>query len=160
MFTKACHLKRYFHTFLTDALMYLKYRPECDHVMSEGTTNLGHLCPDVMRKWTGHEEQRQGDWERGSHHVNFMQVSGGETKKAHEHEAPVNYKGQPDKRKVKCSSYWGQTVVINWQKQRKKKRFIIADVPKYKMMQMITNEGQIIQEQKLYMNKGKMQSKE
>lgn len=60
-----------------------KYKPECDCVMSAESTNLGHLCPDVMRKWMGHEEQRQGDWERGSHHVNFMQVSGGNKKAQH-----------------------------------------------------------------------------
>lgn len=61
-----------FQSFIT------KYRAECDYIMSGGTTNLGHLCPEVMRKRIGHVEQRQGDWEKGSyHHLRVMQVSVG-----------------------------------------------------------------------------------
>lgn len=52
----------------------------CEDFLSGGATNLGHLCPEVMKKWMGHVEQRQGDWERGSHHVSFMQVSVGNKK--------------------------------------------------------------------------------
>lgn len=52
----------------------------CDYITSGQTTNLGHLSPEVMRKWVGHVEQRQGDWERGSHHVSSMQVSVGNKK--------------------------------------------------------------------------------
>lgn len=65
-----------------DCYVTSKYRPECDSIMSGGTTNLGHLCPEVMRKWVGHVEQRQGDWEGGSHHVSFMRVSVGNKKTA------------------------------------------------------------------------------
>lgn len=66
----------------------------CDDFMSGGATNLGHLCPEVMKKWMGHVEQRQGDWERGSHHVSFMQVSVGnkKTNKNRKYEGPSNYK--------------------------------------------------------------------
>lgn len=57
-----------------------KYKiQECDYIVSGGNTNLGHLSPEAMRKWN--VEQRQGDWEGGSHHVSFMQESGGEMKR-------------------------------------------------------------------------------
>lgn len=44
----------------------------------------------------GHVEQRQGDWERGSHHVSLMSV-GNKTKNStdkqkRKHEAPSNHK--------------------------------------------------------------------